>query len=115
MNLFQLGDFRLHSGGDSRFKIECDALREDDWAALAYMAARRLPAYGSVEGVPTGGERFADALALYATEGGVLLIADDVLTTGASMARHRAGREARGVVAFARGLAPDWVTPIFRM
>lgn len=113
-SLFQLGDFTLHSGARSRWKIEADALTEADWQALAYMAAERLPAFGSVEGVPRGGIPFAKALRQYAMEG-PLLIAEDVTTTGASMERVRADREAIGVVVFARGPVLAWVTPLFTL
>jgi len=112
--LFRLGDFTLAGGERSSFKIDCDALTADDWSALAAIAVKRLPPFGSVEGVPTGGIPFARALEVYATEGPVL-IADDVLTTGGSMDRQRAGRDAIGVVIFARGLLLPWVHAIFRM
>jgi len=68
--------------------------------------------FGAVEGVPSGGLRFAEALRQYQSAG-PLLIADDVLTTGASMELHRAGRDALGVVIFARGPCPAWVAPKF--
>jgi len=35
MNLFQFGDFSLHSGSKSKWKIECDALTDEDVEALA--------------------------------------------------------------------------------
>lgn len=114
--LFRLGAFTLASGGTTRFKIDCDALTAEDWEALAALAADCLPPFGAVEGVPTGGLAFADALRPYAT-GGPLLIADDVLTTGSSMERLRGSRETIGVVAFSRAPywapTPRWITPLF--
>jgi len=114
MDLFQLGYFRLHSGDDSRFKIECDALTDGSLRCIAYLLSLRLPPFGSVEGVPLGGLRLAEKLKPYRTQG-PLLIVDDVVTTGGSMERHRAGREAIGAAIFGRGKVPDWVTPLFPM
>jgi hypothetical protein len=113
--LFVPGDFVAHSGDTLRWKIECDALTDRDWEALALAAIDVLPPFGGVEGVPTGGDPFARALAAHSTPGGPLLIADDVCTTGTSLDEHRAGRDAIGVVAFARGPIPDWVTPLFTL
>ena len=61
MNLFQKGDFQLHSGGKSEFKIDCDALSEHDWETLAYMTAKEFR-FKRVVGVPEGGLAFARAL-----------------------------------------------------
>lgn len=116
-NLFQLGKFKLASGAEAEWKIECDALTPEDWAALAKMAMEFLPPFGSVEGVPRGGIAFADALRPYATTG-PLLIAEDVMTTGGSLERFRNNRNATGVTVFARGRRdnhPEWVYPIFVM
>ncbi len=116
VNLFRLGEFKLHSGGVSRFKIDCDALSDDDLRALAEIAAKALPLFSAVEGVPTGGLRFAAFMqrhAVGATAG--LLIVDDVCTTGRSLEAQRNGRDAIGVVIFARGPVPSWVTPLFNM
>lgn len=113
MSLFQLADVTLHSGRKSFFKIECDALTADDFAAAAGMLVRILPAFGRVEGVPRGGISLAEAMRSYITEG-PLLIVDDVWTTGISMEAHRAGRDAIGAVIFGRGpIHVDWVTPLF--
>lgn len=115
MNLFQLGNFRLHSGAVSGWKIECDALTSADWDALAVMVWELVPFYGSVEGVPRGGLPLAERLHQWRTHDGPLLIVDDVLTSGGSMEEHRAGRDAVGAVVFARGACPPWVTPLFQM
>lgn len=127
-SLFRQGDYTLRSGEMSHWKIECDALSADDWAGLAAMAVALLPPFGVVEGVPRGGVPFANALRAYSKACSVsyqhpphdwclgtplpLLIAEDVCTTGGSMERFRAGREAIGVCAFARGTPPAWVTPV---
>ena len=71
--------------------------------------------FGCVEGVPRGGVRLATALERYITVGDDLLIVDDVLTTGLSMERHRDGREAFGIVVFARGLCPNWISSIWNL
>jgi orotate phosphoribosyltransferase len=115
-NLFQTGDFLLASGARSAWNIDCDALVPEDWAGLARIASEVLPPFGVVEGVPRGGLPFAEALRRHAAPGcPVLLIAEDVVTTGGSLERCRAGREALGVAVFCRGRCPGWVVPLFRM
>ena len=110
--MFQLGNFTSNSGRFLPWKIECDDLTLKDWACAARLVMDQF-GFGQVEGVPRGGLLFAEALKPYVT-GGHLLIVDDVLTTGASMEAQRDGRTALGVVLFARGVCPGWVTPIFR-
>lgn len=115
-SLFQLGDFRLHSGATSGYKIECDALTAEDIETLAWLTAQRIGRFGRVEGVPRGGVRLAEALEQYSMlDDDPLLIVDDVWTTGGSMEAHRNGREAIGAVIFARNPVADWVTPLFVM
>lgn len=122
MSLFELKDFTMHSGGTGKYKIECDTLTEDDWETLAYIVSEKLQ-FRKVVGIPTGGETFAKALRKYEKEDSdVILIADDVLTTGRSMEGKRVSIllanydcAVVGVVAFARGECPYWVKPIFQM
>ncbi len=114
-NLFQLENFKSHSGEILPWKIDCDALTMEDWSCLAEMIFDRVGKFINVEGVPRGGLTLANHLMLYAYVPGPLLIVDDVLTTGESMERHRNGRDAIGAVVFARGPCPSWVTPIFQM
>ncbi len=120
--LFQQGLFQLSSGLYSFWKIDCDSLDIDDWSTLAQLLTERLPEFGSVQWVPSGGAPLAEAMSSYITKGPVL-ICDDVWTTGGSMKRHRAslgeqGRDAIGAVVFARTpLASwdSWVTPLFTL
>lgn len=122
--LFQRGEFTLASGAKSSWKIECDALTDEDWQTLALMLVEVLPPFGWVEGVPRGGLPLAAALRPHVTSG-PCLIADDVWTTGGSMNRYADGcAEAvmgwMGAVVFARGPLPThplaWpVTALFTM
>ena len=114
MTLFRHKQFEAHSGEMLRWKIDCDALSQEDWRCLAQVVADIIGPIGRVEGVPRGGLQLAVALWPYITTG-PLLIVDDVLTTGASMEAHRAGRDAVGTVIFARRTCPSWVYPIFQV
>jgi orotate phosphoribosyltransferase len=117
VTIFWLGRFTLHSGAESKFKIDCDALTEQDLEALAWVLAEKLPPFLRVEGVPSGGLELARELERYCDENAKLtLIVDDVLTTGASMEEQRNGRsDVIGCVIFARGECPSWVLPLFKM
>lgn len=119
--LFQLGSFKLHSGASSPFKIDCDALQNEDWVTLAYLVHRACRPFTSVHGIPRGGLKLAKALEPYVDLSGPpgILIVDDVLTTGTSMEEARQVRSdaiVKGAVIFARSPhVADWITPIFRM
>jgi len=125
LTLFQRADFTSHSGVALSWKIDCDALTDDDIEALAHMAGDRIGQYHRVIGVPRGGLRLAAAMErlpnLNPADNRVLIV-DDVLTTGRSMneARMALGEEgmwwrAVGLVIFARGPCPVWVRPLFQM
>lgn len=130
--MFETGLFTLASGKTSTFKIECDDLTVADWETVAALVGPRYK-FGAVEGVPTGGLPFADALKTYITPGAPLtLIVDDVFTTGGSMEKQRGERpraservgrhihgtmpgDVHGVVLFARDFTPDWIDAVFTM
>lgn len=115
MNLFRQGDFVLSSGGQSKWKIDCDALTAEDWNTLAAMAVEILPPFKDVIGVPRGGVPFAAALYPYCKSEGGILIADDVLTTGASMQRMKdMYKNPIGIVVFARYSPLPWIHHLFR-
>lgn len=113
MGLFVFERFISASGQELDWKIECDALTDDDWEAIAAKVGPKF-SFDRVEGVPRGGLRFAEALEPYAIGFG-LLIVDDVLTTGGSMTIQRNGRAADGLVLFSRGPLLGWIKPIFEV
>lgn len=120
MNLFNTGEFRLNSGLSSDFKIDADALTDEDIQALAHIIKDRIVPFGWVEGVPTGGLRLAAALSPFATpdDTDLGLIADDVMTTGNSLEKQRAGRWAMGIVLFNRFPmgkdSPEWIESVWK-
>jgi len=117
-SLFNFGDFPLHSGGRSNFKIDCDHLTDDDLESLAALAASRYQ-WSYALGIGTGGSRFACVLAQYNTkdDNDPRVIVDDVLTTGGSMEAERAKihGESFGLVIFARSQPAEWIRPLFRV
>ena len=120
MNLFEDKKFISHSGKPLSFKIECDALTDEDLATLAKLVAMNIT-FDLAYGVPNGGCRFAATLNEYRSHNrnDKLLIVDDVLTTGTSMEDTKLmfgdGDDILGIVIFARGPCPNWVIPIFQV
>ena len=120
-NLFQLGEFTLSSGEKTHFKIDCDALVDDDIACIAKLVVDMVGDFEEVIGVPTGGLRLARALQKYKVPGCmVLLLVDDVLTTGRNIQELLTSAptkdvKIKGAVIFARGECPAWVTPVFQL
>ena len=101
MNLFTRGMFMSHAGIELEWKIECDALTDDDWECLAKMISEKTE-FGSVYGIPRGGTKLANALEKYKTPGSIIhLVVDDVWTTGKSM-RDVMKKGDMGFVIFAR-------------
>lgn len=120
-DLFKLGDFTLHSGDKTPWKIDCDALSDESISTLAHMIVEIVQPFKLAIGVPRGGMRLAAAVQAFAIDDDSLecLIVDDVLTTGNSMEEMRSkhplirGGPAKGIVIFARGPCPSWVTALF--
>lgn len=110
--MFEKKDFVSHSGLLLHWKINCDSLTDEDVETLAYIISEQF-CFSSVHGVPTGGVRLAKALESFCTINGPRLVVDDVLITGKSMEFMKVWPDDIGVVIFARGECPSWVTPLF--
>jgi len=118
MSLFIRQNIILHSGQKSDFKIECEALTDEDIETLAYLISKKFR-FSRVIGIVRGGMRLMLAMEQYISpeEKFPVLIVDDVLTTGGSMedAKKKLGEPCLGVVIYARGECPYWVYPVFQM
>ena len=90
-DLFTSGDFISHAGLPLKWKIECDAIRPEEWETLAQMIMEyeTMP-FREVSGIPTGGMALASALDKYKSPDAddFVLVVDDVWTTGMSMKDH---------------------------
>lgn len=122
-NIFIKKDFVSHSGLNLQWKIDCDALSDEDIETCAWMIAQKVKFFGSVIGIPTGGLRLATALQRYILPhvDDVILIVDDVLTTGKSMEKEfdiiwkkYPQSIIVGAVIFARSIPQTWITPLFQ-
>ena len=110
MNVFRLGNLKLASGLESKWKIECDSFDDDDWATLAWLISERIK-FSSVIGVPRGGLILAEMLEEYISEGPRLVV-DDVFTTGKSI-KSLMKEDDVGFVVFARNTPPDNIKYLF--
>ena len=129
MDLFQSVDFKSSAGLDLKWKIECDAISDDEWKCIATMIMERTRPFKNVVGIPRGGIKLAQELDKYSTGyyHDPVCIVDDVLTTGSSMEKYREELEKNrskdepmisrpiGWVVFARGECPMWINPLFQM
>ena len=124
MTLFKRGKFTSHSGVELDFKIECDALTDEDIECVAEYIASKMNCRFMVQGIPRGGCRLADALKQYEDLQAPfqILIVDDVCTTCTSMEKAKAAQPPQvhpsdvvGWVIFARTTPPDWVHAMFTM
>lgn len=125
MSLFRNEPFVSAAGRSLGWKIECDALTDDDWKCVAAIVGLRMR-FERVHGVPSGGRPFAEALRPYCTPNTRrLLIVDDVFTTGKSITqfmneltedwRPPYDWKVQGLVLFARAPTPAWVEAVWQL
>jgi hypothetical protein len=127
-NLLQKKNFISHAGLNLTWKMECDALTNEDWQTVVHLVNEYFKAIGGFKeaiGIPRGGLVFAQSLQQYRDpKSHRILIVDDVLTTGKSLHDERAARfkntdydPIEGVVLFNRssGYVPSWIHCIFSM
>lgn len=124
MSLFEFHPtgFITHSGKVSNFKIECDALSNNDIETMLRWADEigLIPSYKRVIGIPTGGERIAAILEDHVkppdNQSEITLVVDDVMTTGKSMTKHlHRHKNSRGFVLFSRRSPIMNVAPLFSL
>ena len=121
-NIFKFGKFILSSGKESDYKIDCDGLSDEDIEFFARLISQNINFKG-VYGIPTGGNRLADALRKYCVldQDEQYLIVDDVMTSGKSFekAKEKLSKYPNiiGVCIFCRDkyAKPDWVRSIFEV
>jgi len=124
-NLFTSGDFISHAGLPLKWKIECDAIRPEEWDCLAQMIMeyQKIP-FSWVEGIPRGGMSLASALQKYADPNAddIGLVVDDVWTTGTSFRDYikenhsdKLHNQIQRWVIFARRPTNDGVKALFTM
>lgn len=116
-----IDEITLHSGSKSNFKIDCDFLTDDDIECLAFLVSKKYN-FKEVIGIPRGGVRFAKSLGKYCKpKSKIILLVDDILTTGNSIVRKReeiavSNSVIIGIVIFSRNkYSPKWVHPIFQV
>ena len=66
MNIFIREDFISHAGLPLTWKVECDALTDKDYEALAKIVSEKMT-FRVVKGIPRGGIPFEKALKQYCT------------------------------------------------
>tara|TARA_B100001109_G_C18512672_1_gene312276 strand:+ start:55 stop:456 length:402 start_codon:yes stop_codon:yes gene_type:complete len=120
--LFTVGDFISHAGLPLKWKLECDAISPDQWAALATMIMDyQTEPFSKVVGIPRGGLALQWAMEKYITKGDhPWMVVDDVYTTGTSFREFCTSKDTMWAfkwVVFARKPIPqnDGVRALFTM
>ena len=118
MNLFEKKNFISHAGIPMTWKLECDAISESEWEALATMIMdyQKEP-FGKVVGIPRGGIPLQKALEPFATGNDTdpLLVVDDVYSTGTSFIEFCGEDDCLKWVVFARKTTENGVRALFTM
>ena len=112
-DLFRSIDFKSHAGLDLSWKIEMDALSENEWFTIARMILEISPPFHSAIGIPRGGMLLGELLNKYGTgnEEDPFCIVDDVLTTGKSMIDYREEMNMAEELCFRMGSICEGKTP----
>ena len=122
IDLFQKVDFISHAGLPLTWKIECDAISDNEWIALAHIIRQyEKRNWCEAVGIPRGGVALGEALDKYSTgdQNDPVLVVDDVYTTGKSfkeyVAEHNLDDDTIKWAVFARKPTADGVKALFTM
>jgi hypothetical protein len=120
-HLFQYAPFVSAAGLNLLWKIECDALTDEDLECIVKVALPSLFSFKEVYGVPRGGVRIAEKFQPHCDPmADCVLIVDDVWTTGKSLYNFRNTLQLRdpynwqAFVIFARGSINARVKAMFK-
>ena len=122
MSTFLSGDYSVHLGRITPWRIDPSQFDDGDWDCFAQMVVERYPNFERVVGVSQYGVKLESHLTQHATHGG-LLIVDDVLhpQTINDMRLYFRTREKyvnhqiQGFVIFARVPCPRWVRALWQL
>ena len=122
IDLFQKIDFISHAGLPLTWKIECDAITDTEWIALAHIIRQyEKQDWCEAVGIPRGGVALGEALDKYSTGNpkDPVLVVDDVYTTGKSfkdyVEENHFDDEVIMWTVFARKPTEDGVKALFTM
>lgn len=113
MDLFQKINFVSHAGVPLKWKIECDAIKPQEWDCFATMIMDyQKDPFQKAIGIPRGGVPLGNALNKYATgnKKHSILVCDDVYTTGTSFREFCTSKDTMWAyrwVVFARKPIPE--------
>jgi len=68
IDLFQKIDFKSHGGLDLSWKIEMDALSDNEWKCIAHMINDLSIPFQAAIGIPRGGVKLGQYLNEYSTQ-----------------------------------------------
>ena len=82
VDLFQKVDFKSHAGLDLSWKIEMDALSDNEWKCIAHMITELSQPFRAAIGIPRGGLKLSGYLNEHGTqkESDPYLIVDDAVS-----------------------------------
>ena len=87
MDLFQRYNYKSHANLDLTWKLECDAISDEEWSVLARIISElESRPFSDVVGIPRGGVKLENEMLNYVSgnKNDPVLIVDDVWTTGTS-------------------------------
>jgi hypothetical protein len=122
VTIFSKGDYSIHNGRVTPWRIIPSSFSDEDWECFAQLIAERFPNFEKVIGVSQFGVKLESHLSQYSTHGG-LLIVDDVLypeTMNKMRLYFRTRKkyvnyDIQGFTVFARVPCPSWIRALWQL